>query len=166
MEHLFKHRHHRIAFSAGSPEDIVGGNWLGPPDETNTFLQTMRVDYVRVFHAPNTSERFEASFTDDLKGWRQISIPFADFSQSMVQSEGAPDDGLDLTAIWGFGFRPPAAPSIWIRYGIGKWRIAVKRRSQKVMAVNLRKARRKEAARKARRKEAAEATSIKTAWFG
>ncbi len=31
----------------------VGGHWPGPPDDTTTFPQQMRVDYVRVYQRPN-----------------------------------------------------------------------------------------------------------------
>jgi beta-glucanase (GH16 family) len=85
----------------------VGGNWPGAPDETTTLPQTMYVDYVRVYGAPNTSERFEATFTDDFSGWRQIRLPFGGFSPSKEQPVGAPDDGLSLTEIWGYGFHVP-----------------------------------------------------------
>jgi beta-glucanase (GH16 family) len=33
----------------------VGGNWPGYPDETTTFPQQMKVDYVRVYQGPNQS---------------------------------------------------------------------------------------------------------------
>jgi beta-glucanase (GH16 family) len=89
----------------------VGGNFGGPVGEDTEFPLEMLVDYVRVFQAPNTSERFEARFTDDFSGWRQISIPFTDFSRNETQPDGAPNDGLDLTEIWGFGFRLPGGSS-------------------------------------------------------
>ena len=37
----------------------VGGTWPGYPDETTVFPQTMEVDYIRVYQAPDTAERFE-----------------------------------------------------------------------------------------------------------
>jgi beta-glucanase (GH16 family) len=85
----------------------VGGNWPGYPDETTTFPQTMMVDYVRVYQGPDTAERFEATFTDDFEGWQQVSIPFDSFVRSAEQPAGAPDDGLGLTEVWGYGFRLP-----------------------------------------------------------
>jgi hypothetical protein len=66
---------------------------------------------VRVYGAADTAERFEYSFTDDFTGWRLINLPFADFTRSVQQPAGAPDDGLDLTEVWGFGFRLPAGSS-------------------------------------------------------
>ena len=68
----------------------------------------MLVDYVRVYGAPNSSERFEYSFVDDWEGWKQITVPFDAFSRSASQPDGAPDDGLDLTEIWGYGLELPA----------------------------------------------------------
>ncbi|MBP7963201.1 MAG: family 16 glycosylhydrolase [Caldilineaceae bacterium] len=86
----------------------VGGNWPGNPDESTTFPQTMLVDYVRVYGAENASERFEATFTDDFSGWQQISLPFADFTRSTLQPDGAPEDGLGLTEVWGMQLHLPA----------------------------------------------------------
>jgi beta-glucanase (GH16 family) len=85
----------------------VGGNWPGNPDESTTFPQTMLVDYVRVYGTPNASERFQASFIDDFAGWRKITLPFAEFSRSAIQPAGAPDDGFDLTEVWGYRFNAP-----------------------------------------------------------
>jgi beta-glucanase (GH16 family) len=82
----------------------VGGTWPGYPDETTVFPQTMMVDYVRVYQAADTAERFGASFVDDFTGWQFIRIPLADFTRSADQPVGAPDDGLTLTEVWGHGF--------------------------------------------------------------
>ena len=82
----------------------VGGTWPGYPDETTVFPQTMTVDYIRVYQAPDTAERFEASFVDDFSGWQFLSLPLADFTRSAIQPAGAPDDGLTLTEVWGHGF--------------------------------------------------------------
>jgi hypothetical protein len=69
----------------------------------------MLVDYVRVYQAANTSERFQAAFVDDAVGWREIHLPFTDFTASQEQPQGAPADGFDLREIWGFRFLLPAA---------------------------------------------------------
>ena len=81
----------------------VGGYWPGYPDETTVFPQTMLVDYVRVYQAPDTSERYEYSFKDDFSGWRLIEAPFAEFKHKQ-REKGAPKDGLTLTEMWGYGF--------------------------------------------------------------
>ena len=65
------------------------------------------MDYVRVYQAADTAERFEATFVDDFTGWRKINIPFEAFSRSTSQPAGAPDDGLTLTEVWGYGFTMP-----------------------------------------------------------
>jgi beta-glucanase (GH16 family) len=92
----------------------VGGNWPGAPDETTTFPQTMQVDYLRVFGSPSTAERFEYRFTDDVEGWTKISIPFDSLKRSPCQPQGAPDDGLTLTDIWGYSFELPAGASFYL----------------------------------------------------
>jgi beta-glucanase (GH16 family) len=82
----------------------VGGTWPGYPDETTVFPQTLAVDYIRVYQAPDTAERFEASFVDDFSGWQFIKLPLVDFVRSAVQPAGAPEDGLTLQEVWGHGF--------------------------------------------------------------
>ena len=81
----------------------IGGNWPGSPDETTTLPQTMTFDYVRVYGAEDTSENFEYRFRDNFEGWQLINIPFAEFSRSASQPAGAPNDGLNLDAVWGYG---------------------------------------------------------------
>jgi beta-glucanase (GH16 family) len=85
----------------------MGGNLGGPVDPNLSLPQSMKVDYVRVYQGPDTAERFEASFVDNFVGWQQIEIPFADFARSAEQPAGAPDDGLGLNDVWGYGFELP-----------------------------------------------------------
>jgi beta-glucanase (GH16 family) len=92
----------------------VGGNWPGYPDATTVLPQMMKVDYVRVYQAPDTAERFEAAFVDDTVGWKKITLPFSAFTRSAAQPAGAPNDGLTLTAAQGYRFDlagSDAAPS-------------------------------------------------------
>ncbi|MEJ5309149.1 MAG: carbohydrate binding domain-containing protein [Anaerolineae bacterium] len=86
----------------------VGGYWPGYPDETSVFPQTMLVDYVRVYQAPAEPERFETTITDNFTGWKKITLPFSNFTRSAVQPDGAPNDGLTLSEMWGYGFWMPA----------------------------------------------------------
>ncbi|MCK2217727.1 CIA30 family protein [Actinomadura sp. ATCC 31491] len=60
---------------------------------------------------PGAAELFESSFTDDAAGWRQVKVPFADFTRRAdYQPGGAPTDGeLDLVAMWGYAMRLPTA---------------------------------------------------------
>jgi beta-glucanase (GH16 family) len=85
----------------------IGGNFGGPPDPENTYPQEYLLDYVRVYQGPDTAERFETSFTDDFVGWQAVSIPLSDFGRSVDQPTGAPDDGLNLDEVWGYGFALP-----------------------------------------------------------
>lgn len=84
----------------------VGGAWPGNPDKTTTFPQTMLVDYVRVYGAEDTSERFSTTFTDNFTGWQEVLVPFSDFRRSINQPRNAPNDGLNLE-IWGYQLRLP-----------------------------------------------------------
>ncbi len=59
----------------------VGGNFGGAVGPDTTFPQSMLVDYVRLYQSrskPVTT--FDASFRDDFKGWKKISIPFSAFT--------------------------------------------------------------------------------------
>jgi beta-glucanase (GH16 family) len=85
----------------------IGGNLGGPVSPELEMPQTLSVDYIRIYKGPDTAERFEASFVDDFHGWQQVSVPFAAFSRSAEQPENAPDDGLGLNEVWGYGFRLP-----------------------------------------------------------
>jgi len=85
----------------------IGGNFGGAIDPNIVFPQQMLVDYVRVYQADNTSERFEATFTDDFTGWQKVSLPFSSFNRSAAQPAGAPNDGLTLTQVWGYGLELP-----------------------------------------------------------
>ena len=87
----------------------VGGNFGGTIDPDLELPQEYAIDYVRVYQAPDSAERFEATFVDDVAGWRQVTIPFTDLVRSDEQPEGAPNDGLTLTDVWGYGFRLPDA---------------------------------------------------------
>ena len=85
----------------------IGGNFGGTPDPGNTYPQEFLVDYVRVYQGPDTAERFETTFTDSVAGWQQVSIPIGDFTRSADQPAGAPNDGLGLTEVWGYGLDLP-----------------------------------------------------------
>jgi hypothetical protein len=85
----------------------IGGNFGGAVGEDTVFPQMMLVDYVRLYQAPDTAERFEATFTDSFSGWQRISLPFSAFRRSDSQPTGAPHDGLTLASIWGYGFKLP-----------------------------------------------------------
>ena len=86
----------------------IGGNFGGAVSDQLTFPQEMKIDYVRAYQGPDTAERFEAPFVDNFTGWQKVSVPFTDFTRSADQPAGAPDDGLGLSDVWGYGFRLPA----------------------------------------------------------
>jgi beta-glucanase (GH16 family) len=86
----------------------VGGNFGGAVAADTVFPQRMLVDHVRVRGAPDTAERFEATFVDEVAGWQRITIPFTGLVRSDDQPEGAPDDGLTLTEAWGYEVLAPA----------------------------------------------------------
>jgi len=85
----------------------IGGNFGGAIDPNLQLPQSMKIDYLRVYQGPDTAERWEASFADDADGWQLVTIPRTDFVRSAVQPAGAPDDGLGLDEVWGYGFDLP-----------------------------------------------------------
>jgi beta-glucanase (GH16 family) len=86
----------------------IGGNFGGPVGDDVQFPQEYLLDYVRVYQGPDTAERFETSFTDNFVGWQEVMIPLSDFVRSADQPAGAPDDGLGLDEVWGYGLALPA----------------------------------------------------------
>ncbi len=85
----------------------VGGNFGGAVGADTTFPQAMTVDYVRLYQSRDSSERFGAEFADNFTGWKRISLPFSAFKRSAMQLPGAPNDGLTLTSVQGYGFTIP-----------------------------------------------------------
>ena len=92
----------------------VGGNWPGYPDDTTTFPQTMEIDYVRVLQPADVAERFEATFTDDVEGWRRVDLPFDAFVRADEQPAGAPNDGLGLERVSGLAMEFAAGAPVRI----------------------------------------------------
>ena len=97
----------------------IGGNFGGTidPDIGELLPATTEIDYVRVYQAPDTAERFEASFVDDVEGWREVTIPFTELTRSEEQPAGAPDDGLSLDEVNGYGLRISdgiASGRVWV----------------------------------------------------
>jgi len=80
----------------------LGGNFGGPLGADLDLPQETLVDWVRVWQAPDTNERFSATIVDDVDGWRQVTIPWEAFTRSAEQPDGAPDDGLTLTNAQGW----------------------------------------------------------------
>jgi beta-glucanase (GH16 family) len=89
----------------------VGGDFGQAVGAETLFPQSMLVDYVRVYGVSDTAERFESSFRDDFKGWKQITLPLKSFTRSADQPEGAPNAGLDPAHVSGYGFTLPAGQS-------------------------------------------------------
>ena len=83
----------------------VGGNWPGYPDDSTEFPQQLLVDYVRVYRDTSLSE-------EDLEGdILQVADLTLDLEQgddnwqaeavvSVVDSEGSPVEGVEVTAGW------------------------------------------------------------------
>lgn len=44
-------------------------------------------------------------------GWKKVLLPFDGFTRSAEQPGGAPNDGLTLTEVWGYGMQMPDGTS-------------------------------------------------------
>ncbi|MFH9660421.1 glycoside hydrolase family 3 protein [Streptomyces sp. NPDC017248] len=66
------------------------------------------------------SELWNASFTDDFTGWKQIELPFTDFAyRTDYQPVGGIDHVLGLTAMWGYSVTlPPGAKGDFAMDGV------------------------------------------------
>jgi endo-1,4-beta-D-glucanase Y len=54
-----------------------------------------------------TAERFEYTFAEKQSGWRYFRVPWSAFSRRTDwQPDGALNDGLTLTQVWGINFAP------------------------------------------------------------
>ena len=101
-----------------NPKDWRGhtgvGFWFYGSSSGGTFQ--VEIFDNRTDMSTDTSERFEYRFVDDFSGWRRINIAFDDFFRSTdFQPVGAPDDGLNLNEVWGYGFiLPPAIGRVYI----------------------------------------------------
>ena len=71
----------------------------------------MAVDYVRVYQAGDTAERFEATFVDDVAGWQPGADTLRRFRAPGGPAGGRADDGLALNEVWGYGFELPRGGS-------------------------------------------------------
>ncbi len=92
----------------------IGGNFGGPVEAGLEFPKEMLVDYVRVYQAADTAERFEATVTDNFTGWRKVFVPFSRFARSATQPAGAPNDGLGLAEVWGYGFEVAGSGTFYL----------------------------------------------------
>ena len=95
----------------------VGGNFGGPVSDDTVFPQDMTVDYVRVYQAPDTAERFDASFVDDFSGWQEVVVPFCVVrSQRRSAGRGA-QRRPHADEVWGYGFTLPdggTTAALWL----------------------------------------------------
>lgn len=62
----------------------------------------------------DTAERWVFSFRDNFIGWRYIDVPWTAFSRGGWQPQGAPNDGLGLTEVWGIVVAPQTSTR-WFR---------------------------------------------------
>lgn len=120
-----------VKFHEATPEDVapdgwpfdkpytlllntaLGGNFGGALGEDLELPAEYLIDHVRVYGAPDTAERFTASF-QDTSGWQQITLPWSAFRRDGRQPAGAPRDGLTLTEVNGWSLRTPGRTPFYL----------------------------------------------------
>ncbi len=87
-----------IQYHSASPEDVapnewvydhpftlltnvaIGGNFGGAIGDDLVFPQSLLVDYIRVYQAPDTAEQWTATVPVTGTGWQQVTVPFSAFA--------------------------------------------------------------------------------------
>ncbi|WAB84338.1 family 16 glycosylhydrolase [Microcella daejeonensis] len=95
-----------IQYHSASPEDVapnewvfdhpftlltnvaVGGNFGGAPGADLVFPQSLLVDYIRVYQAPDTAEKWVATVPVSGEGWQQVTVPFSAFAPAKDARRG------------------------------------------------------------------------------
>lgn len=76
-------------------------------NNTGNIIRLEVSDNRRAGDTSDTSERFEYKFADNFSGWRAFSIPWTAFTRRVDwQPTDAPNDGFNLTEVWGLSFSP------------------------------------------------------------
>ena len=63
----------------------------------------------------DTAERWSTDIIDDFSGWQLFEVPFESLNRKEI-GNGAPNDGLTLTAVhgWAFGVFDSGADGLWV----------------------------------------------------
>ena len=69
-----------MEFVSRLPNVAIGGNFGGPIGDDVVFPQSLLVDYIRVFRAPDTAEQRAAAVPAVGTGWQQVTVPFRAFA--------------------------------------------------------------------------------------
>jgi hypothetical protein len=72
-------------------------------NNTGTVLFFDVLDNRNPCSTTDDAERYSITLADDFSGWKLITVPFADMTRKET-GNGAPDDGLGLTRVHGWGF--------------------------------------------------------------
>src|SRR5262245_438612 len=102
----FVHNFSDAALTAWTPQDWIRYEgfafWLyGTGSGATLFVDIL--DNRNPGSTRDDAERWTVAFPDDSTGWRQLRFPFASFTRKDI-GNGAPNDGLTLTAVHGWAF--------------------------------------------------------------
>jgi hypothetical protein len=81
---------------------------------SGTSLYVDLIDNRKNCSTYDDGERFTYSFTDNFSGWKQVTIQFSGMKRRDIGNR-APDDGLGLTHVhgWGFGVLKTGGPTTY-----------------------------------------------------
>ena len=103
--------------------------WLhGNNSATKMFFDVL--DNRQACSRRDDAERYTYVFWDDVPGWRLISVPFKDMARKEINN-GAPNDGLNLTEVhgWGLGSVNTDGPKTFYIDDFRLWRSATEAES-------------------------------------
>lgn len=108
--HLFRDAESNL-WAAQDWSDLDGFSfWLyGNNSGTTMFVDLL--DNRNPCSRRDDAERYTYEFVDDVAGWRLVSVPFRDLARKEIRN-GAPNDGLNLTDVhgWGLGTSNTSGP--------------------------------------------------------
>jgi len=101
----FAHHFENPALDTWTPQDwsMFGGIgfWFhGSNSNADLFFDIL--DNRTPGSTTDDAERFTVAFVDDFVGWQFLEFPFSAFMRRDIGND-APDDGLTLTEVWGYG---------------------------------------------------------------
>ncbi len=105
------------SFTTDPPGEWLGYDWTGAKElsfwlygnDSGTRLVIDVLDNRHRCSETDDAERYSFEFPDDFSGWKLIAIPFEVMTRKEI-GNGAPNDGLNLTAVHGWGLAALKTP--------------------------------------------------------
>jgi len=111
--HFFRDMESNV-WSAQDWSDLDGFSFWLYGNNSGTAMFVDLLDNRNPCSRRDDAERYTYEFVDDVAGWRLISVPFKDMARKEI-GNGAPNDGLNLTDVhgWGLGTSNTSGPKTY-----------------------------------------------------